>query len=375
MPPSLAKRYKPFAEQFATTFAPEILKVYLQQADLYVTQKAWLSKRAMYFIGQFFCECVKPKATWQLLKPHFENLVSSFAFPQLCFTTEKQELWRDDTNEYLRRTFEEYDDYQSGISTATSFLLTLAKTRTPTTFMPILSFIQNMLTLETTLPEQRFGALNMVVCLSSVIMAHPVVKKDIDVFLINNVIPLLSSEVGYLRAAAAEVVGALEQRFVTWKTPEQLAAAYNAIIKAMDDPETPVRVHASLALAEMLRHTYVKDAVKLIIGKVIQTYLELAELTELDTLSSTMETFVTLYAEELLPVSAQLTSRLANTYMRYVQDVINLEGAEEPSSDAVEASENKMYALAALLKTIGTIVTAMDGSPEIMAQLQQILIP
>lgn len=24
----------------------------------------------------------------------------------------------------------------------------------------------------------------------------------------------------------------------------------------MDDPETPVRVHASLALAEMLRHTY-----------------------------------------------------------------------------------------------------------------------
>lgn len=24
----------------------------------------------------------------------------------------------------------------------------------------------------------------------------------------------------------------------------------------MDDPEIPVRVHASLALAEMLRHTY-----------------------------------------------------------------------------------------------------------------------
>lgn len=40
-----------------------------------------------------------------LLKPHFETLVSSFAFPQLCFTAEKQELWRDDTNEYLRSTF------------------------------------------------------------------------------------------------------------------------------------------------------------------------------------------------------------------------------------------------------------------------------
>jgi hypothetical protein len=60
----------------------------------------------------------------------------------------------------------------------------------------------------------------MVVCLSSVIMVHPSVKDDIDTFMMNNVIPLLSSEVGYLRAVAAEVVGALEQRFVTWKTPE-----------------------------------------------------------------------------------------------------------------------------------------------------------
>jgi importin-7 len=72
----------------------------------------------------------------------------------------------------------------------------------------------------TTSPEQRFGALNMVVCLSSVIMVHPSVKGDIDTFMMNNVIPLLSSEIGYLRAVAAEVVGALEQRFVTWKSPE-----------------------------------------------------------------------------------------------------------------------------------------------------------
>lgn len=375
MPASLAKKYKTFADNFVTSFAPQILTVYLEQARLYVAREVWLSKRSLYFIGQFFCECVKPKTTWHLLKPHFETLVSSFAFPQLCFTTEKQELWRDDSNEYLRRTFEEYDDYHSGVSTATSFLLTLAKTRTSATFIPTLTFVQNLLAAESTPPEQRFGALNMVVCLSSVIMVHPNVKGDIDTFLLRNVIPLLGSDVGYLRAVAAEVVGALEQRFVTWNNPEGLAVAYNAIVKAMDDPETPVRVHASLALAEMLRHTYVKDAVKQIIGKVIQTYLELAEATELDTLNSTMDTFVQLYADELLPVSAQLTSRLATTYMRYVQEVIQLEGAEEPSDSALEASENKMFTLAALLKTIGTIVTAMDGSTEITMQIQQILIP
>lgn len=41
--------------------------------------------------------------------------------------------------------------------------------------------------------------------------------------------------------------------------------------------------------------------------------------------------------------------------MRYIQEIIQLEGTEEPSGDALEASENKMFTLAALLKTIGTV--------------------
>lgn len=101
-------------------------------------------------------------------------------------------------------------------------------------------------------------------------------------------------------------------------------------------------------------------------------YLELAEGTELDTLSSTMETFVNLYAEELLPIATQLTSRLvrprfdtyppyshtdhqATTYMRYVQEVIQFEEKEDPSAESLEANETKMFTLAAILKTIGTV--------------------
>ncbi|PVF92855.1 ARM repeat-containing protein [Serendipita vermifera] len=373
MPQSLAKNYKAFAEHFIASFAPEILSTYLEQTRLYVAREVWLSKRTLYYLGQFFGECIKPKSTWQMLKPHFETLVSSFVFPQLCFTEEKKALWRDDQTEYLRIQFEEYEEYQSGMSAAMAFLLTLAKNRTSTTFLPTLTFVQNLLSNDSTPPEQRFGALNMVVCLSSIIMSHPSVKGDIDTFLLRNVVPLFGSEVGYLRAIAAETVGALEQRFVNWKTPEGLATCYNAIINGMNDPETPVRVHCSLALAEMLRHAYVKDAVKGIIGNVIQTYLELAETTELETLNSTMDTFVSLYAEELLPVATQLTSRLVTSYMRNMQEVIQLENAENEA--ALEASENKMFTLAALLKTIGTIVTAMDGSPEITSQLQQLLIP
>ncbi len=56
MPPTLQRKYQTFAENFVSTFAPQILTVYLQQTRLYVAQEAWLSKRALYFIGQFFTE-------------------------------------------------------------------------------------------------------------------------------------------------------------------------------------------------------------------------------------------------------------------------------------------------------------------------------
>lgn len=56
MPPTLQKKYKTFAENFIISFAPKILEVYLEQIKLYVAQEAWLSKRALYFIGQFLSE-------------------------------------------------------------------------------------------------------------------------------------------------------------------------------------------------------------------------------------------------------------------------------------------------------------------------------
>lgn len=56
MPPSLSKKYKTFADNFVVSFAPQILTVYLEQARLYVSQQTRLSKRALYYLGQFFTE-------------------------------------------------------------------------------------------------------------------------------------------------------------------------------------------------------------------------------------------------------------------------------------------------------------------------------
>ena len=56
MPTPLLERHAGFAKTFVETFAPEILKVYIQQVELYVTQKAWLSRKVIYKIVQLLTE-------------------------------------------------------------------------------------------------------------------------------------------------------------------------------------------------------------------------------------------------------------------------------------------------------------------------------
>jgi importin-7 len=54
--PSPLKEYMPFAEHFVTTFAPEIIKTYLHQLELYTSGQVWLSRKCQYLIFQFLTE-------------------------------------------------------------------------------------------------------------------------------------------------------------------------------------------------------------------------------------------------------------------------------------------------------------------------------
>ena len=109
LPSTLKDEYGAFADSFVSNFAPEIIKVFLHQVELYVSGQAWLSKKCQYYIFTFFSDCIKPKSTWHLIKPHFETLVSSFVYPQMVFTPAKEELWHSDPIDLVRQQVGELD--------------------------------------------------------------------------------------------------------------------------------------------------------------------------------------------------------------------------------------------------------------------------
>ena len=108
LPSTLKEEYGAFAESFVNAFAPEIIKVFLHQIELYVSGQAWLSKKCQYHIFSFFSDCIKPKSTWHLIKPHFETLVSTFVYPQMSFTSTKEELWHSDPVDLVRQQVGKY---------------------------------------------------------------------------------------------------------------------------------------------------------------------------------------------------------------------------------------------------------------------------
>ncbi|KAF9465308.1 armadillo-type protein [Collybia nuda] len=379
LPSSMKDEYGAFAQHFVTSFAPEILSTYLGQVQLYVSDQTWLSKKCQYQIFQFFTECIKPKSTWTLLKPNFETLVSSFVFPQLSFNATKQALWESDPVDYIRIAVDEYENYATPVSAATTFLFSLASNRTKATFMPILGFINQVLRSGAPAP-QRFGALNMTAALGPWMMRHPEVKDNMEAFVMQFVTPEFASADPYLRAIACEVVGTVTKTGMTWSNEENLNVNFRAVAAALDDPEFPVRVQAALALTELVvMHDSVKTAVSPQVGKVIQDLLKLSDETDLDILNHSMEVMVEAFQTELLPVAAQLTARLCESYLRLARETVTQEETDSQNVDLEtamsEVDDDKTFAAMGIAKTIGTIVSSLENASDVLSQVQEVIIP
>ncbi|CAK5283934.1 unnamed protein product [Mycena citricolor] len=379
LPSAMQAEYGAFAQHFVTVFAPEILGIYLHQVDLYVSGQAWLSKKCQYHIFTYLTECIKPKSTWTLLKPHAQKLVETFVFPQLSFNDDRREMWDSDPVDYVRVAVDEYESFQTPVSAATSFIFSLASNRTKSAFMPILGFVNSILRSSAPAP-QRFGALNMTAALGPWIMRHPEVSTNMEGFILQFVTAEFSSPEPYMRAIACEVTGTFVKEGLKWTSDENLNVQSRAVAAALDDVELPVRVQGALALTEMIvLYESVRTAVAPQVGKVVQDLLKLSDETDLDILNHSMEVMVEAFQAELLPVAAQLTARLCDSYTRLIKESLETAVPVGDSTDVdsllASADDDKTYAAMGISKTIGTVVSSVDSSAEILAQVQEVIIP
>ncbi|CAG8577467.1 17791_t:CDS:10, partial [Gigaspora margarita] len=330
--------YTAFAEHFIRHFGPQILHSYLRKTE------KWIKKEI----------CM--------------TLVSEYIFPQLCFSDEDEQLWTEDPVDYIHKKMDPLEDFNSHTAAAVSFLMDLAKLRKKYTFMGIMEFINTILTtyqnapIDAKNPRYKDGALKMIGCLSDMVMRKKSgVAHLMEGFLITHVFSEFQSPYPFLRARACDMIIKFDR--LDFEQESNLATAFQGITNCMRDEELPVKVQACLALQSMIRHE--------------TELLDLTNQIDTDTLANVMEDFVEVFSKELSPFAIQLCEQLRNAFLRIMQDYQNapaVSGSEDiydPSYDNCD----KTMAAAGVLKTITTLILSLESTPEILAQLENALLP
>lgn len=179
LPTSMQSEYLAFAQHFVTTFAPEIFKIYLQQVELFVSGQAWLSRKCQYQIFSFFTEwsvwnmsiarsvlLIQPIVSSPSQLGPCSSLILRLWYPLTCTRSSASTLrgrkcgiqtrWSTFAPRWVRasrhvkdpinvRALDETETFDTPVSAATTFLLSLAANRTKVAFMPILGFMNRIL--------------------------------------------------------------------------------------------------------------------------------------------------------------------------------------------------------------------------------------
>jgi hypothetical protein len=371
--------YTDVAKNFIANFAPEILKIYLQQVEKWVGKQVWLSKASLYYTLNFLDECIKPKSMWTLLKPHTDNLISHLIFPVLCQSDEDIELFEEEPSEYLHRKLNFYEDVTAPDVAATNFLVTLTKSRRKQTFS-VLNFVNEIVNRYEAAPDneknprEKEGALRMIGTLSGVILGKKSpVADQVEYFFVRHVFPEFRSPHGFLRARACDSLEKFEQ--LDFKDPNNLIIIYRNILESMADPTLPVRVAAALALQPLIRHDVIRTNMKQNIPQVMQQLLKLANEVDVDALANVMEDFVEVFAPELTPFAVALSEQLRDTYLRIVRELVSRNQEKGDESEYGDFLDEKSITALGVLQTIGTLILTLESTPDVLLHLETILMP
>ncbi|KYG45707.1 hypothetical protein M433DRAFT_66708 [Acidomyces richmondensis BFW] len=371
--------YTDVAKDFITNFAPEILKGYLNEIDHWIHKRRWLSKPCLSYTLAFMDECVKPKITWDHLKPHMPILIHHLVFPVLCQSDEDLEQFDEEPAEYLHRKLNFYEEVSAPDVAATNFLVTLTKSRRKQTF-DVLTFINEIVNRYESAPDdqknprEKEGALRMIGTLANVILGKKSpIADQVEYFFVRHVFPEFRSPHGFLRARACDTLEKFES--LDFKDPNNLTIIYRNILESMADECLPVRVEAALALQPLIRHDPIRTMMQQNIPQIMQQLLKLANEVDVDALANVMEDFVEVFATELTPFAVALTEQLRDTYVRIVKELIERNQSKEGDDGYGDFLDDKSITALGVLQTIGTLILTLESTPDVLAHLETILTP
>lgn len=357
-PGKVTKEYKEFAEWYLVTFSGGILEALLKILDQY-RNKIYISPRVIQQTLNYINLAVSHAYSWKFLKPHMYLIIQDVLFPLLSHSKTDEELWNSDPYEYIRVTFDIFEDFVSPVTAAQTLLHSACKKRKG--MLPkTMTFVMQVLTSPNADPRQKDGALHMVGALADILLKTKFYKEQMDKMICQYVFPEFSSPHGHMRARACWVLHYFSE--IKFRQEGMLAEAVRLTTTALlNDGDLPVKVQAAVAIQVLL--TNQEKAKKMLEPQIKQIALELLNIireTENDDLTTVMQKIVCIYTEQLMSLSVDICQHLATTFTKVM--------------DTDEGSDEKAITAMGLLNTVETLLTVMEDHPGIIVQLQPIVL-
>ena len=377
--PKSSEKERAFAATFSTNIAPTIFNTYLGQIEGYIRKDIWLSDYVLYAITEFFARCVKTKAMWLLIKPHYQSLISHFIFPRLCYSEKDQELWEDDPQSYISANLDTYVSYASVDTQATSLLLNFAAKRRKTTLPFILEFINGVLARYDAAPPdskpfaEKEAALRMVGTVSSVMTAkNSPVSGLMPTFFRQHVIPEFVSVAPFLRARACSMVHTIKD--VQYDSRDSMLRVFICVLDCLEMTDLPVRVEAALAVKELIKHNDLRALMSSRATNVMQRLLALSNEIDVDFIGDVMETFVENFADELTPFAIDLVRSLRDNFLKHAQSIVEATKDVDLTTPNLQSiykeTDAKLITAMSIINTIGTLIMSVKATPEVIRQIE-----
>ncbi|VVC86128.1 unnamed protein product [Leptidea sinapis] len=359
-PMNAREEYTKFAEWYLTTFTSGILDVLLRVLDSY-RNKIYVSPRVLQLTLSYIDLCVSHAYSWKLLKQHMFAIIQDVLFPLMSYSDADEELWFNDPYEYIRIKFDIFIDFISPVTAAQTLLISCCKKRKDM-LGRTMQFCMQVLTNQSNEngSRQKDGALHMVGTLNDILIKKKFYKEEIDTLLSQYVFPEFHSQHGYMRARACWVLHSFAS--VPFKNEGLLTEAVGLSINALlTDSDLPVKVEAAIAIQSFLTsqekvYKMLEPQVKAITSELLKVMRE----TENDNIANVLQKIVPSYTEQLMPMAFEITDHLATTFSKVIE------------TDS--GTDEKAITAMGLLNTMDTVLTVMEDNPEIMAQLEKIIL-
>lgn len=286
-------------------------------------------------------------------------------------------MWDSDPVEFIHKQIDPpMDDFRSPRAAAEELLVTIARSRYKQSFVAIVTLINNILTDYNSIPESqrnpriKYGAISMMSALADQALDdQSPIKLHMEQFMVTHIFPEFLSLHGFIRSIACDCF--LKLSGVTYTNPANFSYAFENIMNMLlHDKELPVKINAALTISAFVDNPNSGALIRPQVALVMQQLLNLTNQIDMDTLTNVMEQLVFEYAEELAPFASQVCIQLIDTFMRIMGDL----DWSNPDLDP-EETEPKITAGMGVLKTVSSLILAIEASKTIVIQLQEIAHP